>query len=120
MSQRGEVVQKWECGACNELHDWEDDATQCCQPEVSECWVCPACDQAHSDKKAAEHCCPDAELAATCPSCLRNHDLDELGFHAVRIAGHCIDCNPMFTVEQQMAIQDLHYLGTGKSRNLLA
>ncbi|NWC88379.1 hypothetical protein HX793_10780 [Pseudomonas reactans] len=118
MRKRAEVVVKWECGNCNELHAWKNDAKQCCRPPVSECWICPACAQAHSDKNDAENYCPDSELAVTCPSCLRDYDLNGLSFHAVRVAAHCTECNPMFTVDQQMAIQDFHYLNTGESRNM--
>lgn len=118
MSMTRVVVCKWECGACNELHDHEHEAEQCCAPDVSRCWVCPACDRAYSAKKDAEDCCPDKDIDITCPSCIRNHARNTLSYHAVRIAGHCTDCNPMYTIDQQQAVQDLHYRATGSRAHL--
>ena len=37
---------------------------------------------------------------------------------AIKIAGHCTSCNPMFTIDQQQAIQDLHYHETGRREHL--
>jgi hypothetical protein len=118
MKARGEVVRKWECGACNEHHDHEYQAEECCAPDVTELWVCPVCDEGHDKKADAEACCLETDACITCPQCLRDHDLGSLSYEAVKIAGHCTTCQPSFTIDQQQAIQDLHYRQTGKREHL--
>ena len=119
MNKRGEVARKWECGGCNTLHDYEYMAEDCCRPDVTECWECPACERAHNEKEAAESCCPHVHLSITCPSCMRDYDKDEIGFPAVEIAGHCQACNPFFSVNQQLQIEDAYQQETGKVADLL-
>lgn len=52
----------WECGRCYEVHDWEDDAQECCQPEVKEVWLCEECEEVHASARDADKCCSqDAE-----------------------------------------------------------
>lgn len=118
MKVRGEVVRKWECSACNGLHDHEYQAEECCQPEVLAVWVCPVCEEGHEEKADAGACCVDEDECVTCPSCMRDHDFGTPSHSAVKIAGHCTTCSPNFTVEQQIAVQDLHYQRTGLSENL--
>ena len=38
-----EPMRKWKCSACDELHDNEDDARECCPPSINEVYVCPVC-----------------------------------------------------------------------------
>ncbi len=84
MKIRGEVVRKWECGACNELHDHEFQAENCCAPEITELWVCPICDEGHDKKADAESCCQDTDACVTCPQFLRDHDIGSLSYEAVK------------------------------------
>lgn len=79
----------YKCGSCGEIHDDEDDAVNCCGID-----------------------------AVQCPSCRRDHPSITLSFQAIKIAGHCTTCNPMFTIDQQQAIQDLHYHETGRREHL--
>lgn len=116
---RKEVKLMYECCSCGELHDHEDEALDCCAPEISERWICPECGKAHDTESAAENCCPGGD-AVTCPSCMRDHGSGSLGYAAVTISGHCDTCNPFFTVEQQLAIEDLHWQATGKTERLNA
>ena len=57
------IVPKWECGECHEIHDFEDEAIDCCRPDVFEVYCCPICNEAHEDEEDALHCC-NAEVAA--------------------------------------------------------
>jgi len=118
MSVRADVIRKWECGSCNELHDHEHQAEECCAPEVTAVWVCPVCDEGHDKKEEAEACCPDIETTITCPRCFRDHSIGTLNYEAVKVARHCNTCMPIFTVDQQLAIQDLHYQRTGNFLHL--
>lgn len=114
-----EIVRKWECGACNELHDREYEAEECCAPDITEVWMCPACDKAHEAKDEAAKCCPvSSDNVVTCPSCRRDHGIGSLGYSTVRVTGHCNFCNPIYTIDQQLAVQDLHYRQTGNREHL--
>jgi hypothetical protein len=58
MSTKFKVTQKWECGYCNEIHNREYDAEECCRPEVFEVYICPVCDDSHYSEDDAIECCP--------------------------------------------------------------
>jgi hypothetical protein len=47
----------WECGRCGDVHDWEDDAQECCQPEVKEVYLCAECEEVHKTELEADNCC---------------------------------------------------------------
>lgn len=117
MSER-EIQSKWQCGECDELHDTEYEAEECCRLDVFEIWICPACGKDHDEKQAAIDCCPIS--AITCPSCLRDHSGNTLEQSAITVSGHCTTCNPLYTIEQQLAIEDLHWQVTGKAERLNA
>ena len=51
----------YQCGECGDVHDFEDEAIECCQPRVTEVYVCSTCDEVHLDKEDAEQCCPQEE-----------------------------------------------------------
>lgn len=48
---------KWRCEECLTIHDDEDDAIECCQPDVSMIWVCPRCGEIHGEEAMARDCC---------------------------------------------------------------
>jgi hypothetical protein len=106
----------YQCGACREIHDDEDEAMDCCRPDIIELYECPVCKANHNDEDKALTCC--GVDAIKCPSCYRDYASVSLSHQAIRIAGHCTTCNPMFTIDQQLAIQDLHYQQTGKREHL--
>lgn len=54
---------QWRCGDCFTLHRYEEDAVECCAPEVSEIFPCPQCGEHHFEEEEALECCdmdPDA------------------------------------------------------------
>lgn len=55
------VTKYWCCGRCDEKHEHEDDAIECCQPEVYEIFICPICDEEHDFEKDALSCCGDMD-----------------------------------------------------------
>lgn len=118
------IVRKWECSACNALHEFEHSAEECCAPEVWAVWMCPVCDEAHEAKSEAEDCCAVATATTpdnvTCPACFRIHTGDPLAQSAIAVAGHCTTCNPIYTLDQQLAIEDLHWQSTGRAERLNA
>ena len=95
----------WECGSCNEVHEDEDGARECCAPEVWECYGCPECEKVHDEEHKALSCC---EELTRCPCCSRDYGSHHLNAFAVRVAGHCNTCNPFFSLDQQTAIEDQH------------
>lgn len=52
------VIQtKWECQNCYDLHDSEDEAIECCPPEVQEVFICPKCGETNRTEDEAIECC---------------------------------------------------------------
>lgn len=47
----------WKCHECGEIHENEDDAYDCCRPEVSEGYLCPECGEFHRREQNALDCC---------------------------------------------------------------
>jgi hypothetical protein len=117
-----EPKQMYECSACERLHEFHHRAEECCAPEVAMVWVCGDCEAAHDSKAEAEACCAalalNGQVTCTCPDCYRDFDLEPMQQAAITIAGHCTTCNPLFTIEQQLAIEDLHQLETGLAARL--
>ena len=107
----------WKCSECGEFHDHEDDARECCAPEVYEYFGCPECGMVHEEETDALQCC---EVFERCPCCARDYGQTHLQAFAIRVAGHCNTCNPIFTLEQQLAIEDLHCAKTGERQRLNA
>ena len=66
-----ERVVMWRCPVCDELHDDDDDAADCCaiddsaetHPEEAAC-ICPVCGTAHASPGRAADCCLWNDLAA--------------------------------------------------------
>lgn len=111
-----QIKELYRCGQCREVHDDEDGARECCMPDVMTIYVCPVCEERHDEHEDALKCC--GIDAIKCPSCYRDHSSVSLGYQAIQISGHCSTCNPLFTIDQQLAIQDLHYQRTGKREHL--
>lgn len=52
----------WRCPVCHELHDWEDDAAECCADEEEVLGdgretICPVCRTNYSEHRDAADCC---------------------------------------------------------------
>ena len=112
------AIEKFRCGECREVHDDEDGARDCCMPRVWAIYQCPVCEKLHEeDEDAALDCC--GVNAVSCPCCRRDHSNVSPAGLAVVIVGHCTTCNPFFTVEQQLLIEDAHQELTCKPLDLL-
>lgn len=114
----GKTTLMWQCGDCGTLHENEDDAEECCRPEVYEVWRCDSCGKQHDEETEAESCCPEHDLTR-CPRCARDYSAGEINTLAIRIAGHCNSCNPHFSVEHQLAIEDAHLRQNPRSEQSL-
>lgn len=64
---RVEEVTMYRCTKCDELHEFKDDAEDCCaeQDDVDTGPVCPVCGTRHGDHEAASDCCLWKDLDAT-------------------------------------------------------
>lgn len=53
----------YRCGKCGDLHDWEDEAIECCAPEaiLVPSWKCAECGDVSADEDTARYCCLDEE-----------------------------------------------------------
>jgi len=47
----------WKCSQCDEIHDDEGDAYECCLPRVSDGYLCPVCGNFHYEHSDALDCC---------------------------------------------------------------
>lgn len=120
MRMKTEAKPLWKCGECCEIHDDEDAARECCMPEVYEIYGCPVCDKVHDEEDAALSCC-GAGNTIRCPNCSRDYGGGHINHYAVLVASHCNTCNPLYSVEQQLAIEDMHWeYSPGKPQSLLA
>lgn len=54
---RQKIQKKWQCSKCDEVHDDELDAEECCRPEAYEVFACPLCDDIHDTEALALQCC---------------------------------------------------------------
>jgi len=102
------VITRYECSSCNERHDDEGDAEDCCKPEVFEIYICPSCEVEHDLREDAQACLEGhstGDMADSCPCCLRHLDGQQFRVE-VSVAGHCSTCNPIYTPEQNLAILD--------------
>lgn len=68
---------KYRCSECGDIHDFEEDAAECCPPDVFEVYICPTCDEAHDDEDEARECC--ASEAAGADGGIDYHALEQAG-----------------------------------------
>lgn len=111
------IKELWKCGECEEIHSWEDEARDCCAPEIIELYGCVECDEVHDSENEAIDCCSQA--AVQCPECLRDHASSTINATSVSVVGHCSFCNPLYSSEQVFRIEDVHFLNTGNKGCIL-
>ncbi len=53
----------FQCPTCGELHEWDDEAEDCCPPNVARLTVyeCGNCGTTYGDQDLARRCCWDGE-----------------------------------------------------------
>lgn len=105
------IKKLYQCSSCDDIHDHEFEAEECCQPEVYEVWQCSDCTKVHEEKARAESCCAVGRVK--CPACARDYSPSEIAATAIEVAGHCQTCNPFFTPDQHHEIESQHELITG-------
>ena len=56
-------ITQFQCPTCGDMHDWDDEAEDCCPPEAEEVtvWRCGNCDETYDDQDHARLCCWDGE-----------------------------------------------------------
>jgi hypothetical protein len=66
----------YKCCGCGELHDMEDDAVDCCKPEIIDGYKCDECGSFYRshDKGEALKCCATKFLCAKCDAEFYNED----------------------------------------------
>ena len=108
MSQN--IKKMYRCGQCLELHTDEHDAEYCCPTDADEVFVCTDCDTPHENYEEAGNCCSEKK---SCPKCARIYAKQSINYQAIQTVNHCTVCNPLFSLDQQALIEDLHYQATG-------
>lgn len=48
---------RWRCEACGLVHSDEEDAGDCCKPEITDGYECPLCCKFFEDENEAIACC---------------------------------------------------------------
>lgn len=48
--------EQFECTHCETVHDFRDDALNCCAPHAVSVWVCPDCGEAYKSEDEAVLC----------------------------------------------------------------
>lgn len=108
---------RYQCSACDKVHDEEWAAEECCQPEVWTVWQCSVCSEIHDTEEEADDCCGDHGVER-CPCCARGYAPDTIGYDAIKVSGHCQTCNPLFSIEHKLLIQQMHFERTGNTLDL--
>lgn len=80
-SERRRAIECWRCPECQEVHDYEDDAEQCCAASIAaEAQggpTCPVCSETYTTHRDAADCCLWKDLDA--PTRWRLADAVEAG-----------------------------------------
>jgi hypothetical protein len=113
------IKELWKCCGCDEIHEWEDEARDCCAPEINELYGCVVCDDVHDHEIEAINCCSIGSEDVQCPECLRDHGNLTINATSVSTVGHCSFCNPLYSTDQIFKIEDAHFLSTGNRGCLL-
>ncbi len=71
-----EPEEVWVCSHCDTAHDDEDDARDCCRPDVYSRYRCTVCRAVHRREEEASACCPGVAHGqpTQCPICLQGWD----------------------------------------------
>lgn len=105
------IEELWQCEGCDEIHNHEQGAIDCCAPEVTERYKCTNCNTIHDLPSSAKKCCTSD---ASCPKCLRDHYEYSINASAIRVTGHCSHCNPFYSPDEVTAVEEHHLTKTGK------
>lgn len=90
---RNEIRTVFVCSACGEAHGDEDEAADCCRPEVLERYECPVCLSRYQTADAADECCPidGRKQPKKCPICMRDANSFQIA------ADCCLHTHPTMT-----------------------
>ena len=78
MSRAG-LEPKYMCDACGDVHDFEDDAADCCRPKIVLGYQCPVCRDFHPREEAALDCCADLAINGGVPPMPTAAELEAAG-----------------------------------------
>lgn len=95
----------WTCRVCEESHDDEDSARECCDLVR---YACAVCGMSHRDKDDAANCCEpvregsgDTIWTYQCNWCHRKHIAEEPAEKCCPVRNYkCSSCGEKFTIEQ--------------------
>jgi hypothetical protein len=96
------------CPSCEEEHEDDDDARECCPRDIYEIYRCTVCRKKHSDDEDAIACCP-ADVHAQpmqCPVCLDAAESFEIA------ADCCLHVHPTVTAAGRARIAAAVSAGT--------
>ncbi|MDD5176781.1 MAG: hypothetical protein PHQ05_10205 [Sterolibacterium sp.] len=76
---RNKSTELWRCEQCLEIHDNEDDARECCRPDVTAGYGCLECGLFFLNEIGAEKCCSDSDADPAAPPILNRFELEAAG-----------------------------------------
>lgn len=98
-----DVQEVFVCGSCNEAHDDEDSARECCPVRVLFRFRCNTCRAEHREEGEAKGCCSSISTLEPmqCPVCLRDADSFEIA------ADCCLHTHPTMTAFGRSRVAEL-------------
>lgn len=103
-----EVAEVFVCSMCDAEHDDEQDAEDCCPPEVYRRYRCGVCRKLHRSEEGAEDCHPSAgrPQPMQCPVCMQSAE-------TFQIAADChLHTHPTMTAWGRTKVADAVEAGT--------
>ena len=71
--------ERWRCDECDEVHDCEDDAVECCRPRVVQGYGCPTCGGFYLSTDEAFDCHLEANQDPDAPTRTNPYELEAAG-----------------------------------------
>lgn len=104
----GKCLTLYVCYRCDEEHEDETDAEDCCKPEVYAVYRCSVCRKRHTEEDDAESCCPAIANGQPmqCPVCLQGADSFEIA------ADCCLHVHPTLTAFGRQRVAEAVASGT--------
>lgn len=56
------AAKMWQCDRCGANHGFDDDARDCCRPEISVVFVCAECEEEHDTQEGGDACCAETKI----------------------------------------------------------
>lgn len=104
MSSTKKYTNVYMCCSCDSTFLDEDDANECCGPEVATLYECSSCTELHDSSSEAEECCVGGGELIRCGNCARDYESGDINVYVLDVVGKCTRCTPLISVEDRCEI----------------